>query len=41
MTDVTIFGSGNMGTAIAGMLSAGGSTIQHVGSADTNATIAR
>jgi 8-hydroxy-5-deazaflavin:NADPH oxidoreductase len=32
MTNVTIFGSGNMGTAIAGVLAAGGATIDHLGS---------
>lgn len=31
MTSVTIFGSGNMGTAIDKVLSAGGASIQHVG----------
>ena len=40
MTSVTIFGSGNMGTAIDGVLSAGGAEVQHIGSADTNATVA-
>lgn len=40
MTTVTIFGSGNMGTAIAGVLTAGGAAVQHIGSADTNATVA-
>src|SRR6478752_8232096 len=40
MTSVTIFGSGNMGTAIAGVLSAGGADVEHIGSADTGATIA-
>lgn len=39
MTNVTIFGSGNMGTAIAGVLTAGGATVDHLGSADTAATI--
>ena len=40
MTSVTIFGSGNMGTAIDGVLSAGGAHVEHIGSADTNATVA-
>ncbi|HEY5784599.1 MAG TPA: NADPH-dependent F420 reductase [Microlunatus sp.] len=35
MTDVTIFGKGNMGTAIAGVLGQGGATVTHIGSADT------
>ncbi len=39
MTSVTIFGSGNMGTAIDGVLSAGGAKVEHIGSADTNATV--
>lgn len=39
MTDVTIFGQGNMGTAIAGVLSRGGATVTHIGSADTDATV--
>jgi predicted dinucleotide-binding enzyme len=39
MTSVTIFGSGNMGSAIAGVLSAGGADVEHVGSTETNATV--
>ena len=39
MTSVTIFGSGNMGTAIAGVLTTGGAVVEHVGSADSDATI--
>jgi len=39
MTSVIIFGSGNMGTAIAGVLTAGGAVVEHVGSADSDATI--
>jgi predicted dinucleotide-binding enzyme len=31
MTNVTIFGSGNMGTAIASVLAAGGASVQHIG----------
>jgi 8-hydroxy-5-deazaflavin:NADPH oxidoreductase len=34
MTDVTIFGAGNMGTAIDEVLTAGGATIDHIRSAD-------
>ena len=34
MSTITIFGSGNMGTAIDGVLSAGGATVQHIGSQD-------
>ena len=40
MTNVTIFGSGNMGTAIAGILTAGGASVEHIGSQDTSATVA-
>jgi len=40
MTNVTIFGSGNMGTAIDEVLSAGGAEVEHIGSADSTATIA-
>jgi len=39
MTTFTIFGSGNMGTAIAGILARGGADIQQLGSADTDAEI--
>ena len=39
MTDVTIFGKGNMGSAIAGVLGNGGATVTHVGSDDTTATV--
>ena len=34
MAHVTIFGNGNMGTAIDEVLSAGGATVDHIGSAD-------
>ena len=34
MANVTIFGTGNMGTAIADVLIAGGSTVDHIGHAD-------
>lgn len=40
MTSITIFGNGNMGQAIAGVLARGGADIQHIGSADTGAQIA-
>ena len=40
MTNVTIFGKGNMGTAIAGVLGQGGATVTHIGSDDTAATVA-
>ena len=40
MTTITIFGSGNMGQAIAGVFARGGADIQHVGSSDTAAEIA-
>lgn len=39
MTSITIFGTGNMGQAIAGVLARGGADIQH-GSSDTDARIA-
>lgn len=32
MTSVTIFGKGNMGTSIAGVLTAGGADVHHIGS---------
>jgi predicted dinucleotide-binding enzyme len=35
----TIFGSGNMGTAIAKVLSDGGATVDHIGSSDTEKTV--
>jgi predicted dinucleotide-binding enzyme len=34
MANVTIFGTGNMGSAIADVLTAGGSTVDHIGHAD-------
>lgn len=37
MTTYTIFGRGNMGTAIAGVLTKGGATVEHIGSADSDA----
>jgi predicted dinucleotide-binding enzyme len=39
MTNVTIFGSGNMGTAIDQVLSKGGASVDHIGSSDTNKTV--
>ena len=35
MTNVTIFGAGNMGTVIDSVLSAGGATVEHLTSTDT------
>jgi len=35
MTNVTIFGTGNMGSAIAGLLAAGGASVDHLGSGET------
>ncbi|BAU95644.1 dinucleotide-binding protein [Corynebacterium suranareeae] len=35
MTTYTIFGRGNMATAIAGILTKGGATVEHIGSADS------
>lgn len=40
MSTVTIFGTGNMGQAIAGVLSAGGADIQHIGSQEHDVRIA-
>ena len=41
MTKATIFGDGNMGTAIAGILTAGGATVEHITTADQGeATVA-
>ena len=39
MTTITIFGNGNMGQAISGVLARGGADIQHICSADTGATV--
>lgn len=39
MTNVTIFGTGNMGSAIAGVLAAGGASVDHIGT-DGTGTIA-
>lgn len=36
MTTYTIFGRGNMGTAIAGVLTKGGATVEHIVSADSD-----
>jgi predicted dinucleotide-binding enzyme len=35
MTNVTIFGTGNMGSAIAGVLAAGGASVDHIGTEGT------
>ncbi|MBN9214549.1 MAG: diguanylate cyclase [Microbacterium sp. SCN 70-200] len=40
MSTITIFGSGNMGQAIAGILARSGASIQHIGSAQTGEQIA-
>ena len=41
MTKATIFGDGNMGTAIAGILTEGGATVEHISTADQGeATVA-
>lgn len=39
MTSTTIFGTGNMGQAITGVLARGGAVVQHIGSSDTRATV--
>ena len=38
MTNVTIFGTGNMGSAIASVLAAGGASVDHIGSDGTGTT---
>ena len=39
MTNVTIFGSGNMATAIEKILSEGGASVDYIGSEDTDKTV--
>lgn len=39
MTKATIFGDGNMGAAIAGVLTAGGATVEHITTADEGAFV--
>lgn len=39
MTSITIFGNGNMGTAIDSVLAKGGADVQHIGSADKSADV--
>jgi predicted dinucleotide-binding enzyme len=39
MTNVTIFGTGNMGSVIAGLLSAGGASVDHITSSDSAGAI--
>lgn len=39
MTTFTIFGTGTMATAIAGVLSEGGATVEHIGSSDKDAAV--
>jgi predicted dinucleotide-binding enzyme len=39
MTSVTIFGAGNMGQAINGVLTSGGASVHHITSSDQGATV--
>lgn len=39
MTTATIFGDGNMGTAIASVLTAGGATVEHITTTDDGAAV--
>ena len=39
MTSFTIFGKGNMGSAIASVVAAGGSSVEHIDSSSTGATV--
>ena len=39
MTSVTIFGAGNMGRAINGVLTSGGASVDHITSSDQRATV--
>ena len=39
MTSVTIFGAGNMGQAINGVLTSGGASVDHITSSDEGATV--
>lgn len=39
MSTITIFGSGNMGSAIAGVFADGGASVQHIGTGDDGARI--
>ena len=39
MTNVTIFGDGNMGTAIDGVLSAGGASVDHITTSDAGKAV--
>lgn len=39
MTDITIFGTGNMGTAIGGLFAAGGHSVQHIDTETTGTSI--
>jgi predicted dinucleotide-binding enzyme len=39
MSDVTIFGDGNVGSAIAGVLRTGGASVKHFTTADTDAVV--
>lgn len=40
MTNITIFGTGNMGTAIGGLIAAGGHSVQHIDTETTGTPIA-
>ena len=39
MTTFTIFGTGSMATAVAGVLTKGGATVEHIGSSDKDAAV--
>lgn len=39
MTSFTIFGKGNMGSAIAGVVAAGGASVEHIDSSSTGAAV--
>ncbi|MBG6217032.1 putative dinucleotide-binding enzyme [Arthrobacter sp. CAN_A6] len=39
MTSFTIFGKGNMGSAIAGVVTAGGASVEHIDNSSTGATV--
>ena len=39
MTTATIFGTGNMGSAIAGILAAGGAGVEHINTSNEGATV--
>ncbi|GAA2520685.1 NADPH-dependent F420 reductase [Rarobacter incanus] len=39
MSSITVFGNGNMGQAIAGVLTKGGASVDHIGSGDAGAAV--